>query len=174
MGILGIVVVLILPTFLSNFIFALSKMIDSDIVSERLNYVAEVLAGNQEAESFAVESRLERYVKPLTAFVKSFGFGVWSNEGSGGHSFVFDNMGCYGYIGIVVIIIFFKGMFKYFIRPFKYSCCYGYMLWGAIMALGLMVLNPKTNIFYLGCILILFGSAMDNKERKNEFIMDSK
>ena len=172
-GVFGVIGVFVMSSVLSALFFALAKSIDSGIVAERINYVAEVLAGNQGAESLAVEARLATYEKPLTAFLETFGFGKWSGAGSAGHSFVFDNLGSYGYVGFFAIICFLKGIYNISMRPYKGMDCYGYMLWSYLLAIFMMVLNPKTNIFFLGVELMLFGNVMMKREDNYEISMGS-
>lgn len=170
--IFGLLCIYFLPNLLSNLLFTVANNINSSIVSERLNYIAETLSGNH-AESIAMESRMHVYKRALLAFMKSYGVGTWSSNGSGGHSFIFDNLGVYGYVGIFMIIIFLRGVFIISLKPFKSSDCYGYMFWSFIMTIILMFLNPKSNVFFLGTILLLFGLVMAPTEEDNETALES-
>lgn len=160
---LEVLFVYFFPDLLSNLIFTAANNTDSNIVSERLNSIAETLSGNH-ADSIAMESRINVYDRALSAFIESYGLGTWSSGGAGGHSFIFDNMGVYGYFGIFMIIVFLKGVLKKCLKTFKNSDCYGYMLWSFIMAIILMFVNPKANIVLLGSILPLFGLVMRQSE----------
>ena len=162
---------LFLPDLISNLLFTVANSTGSNLVSERLTYIAEVLSGASPTESIAAESRMIVYERALAAFRNSYGFGSWSSTGSGGHSFIFDNMGVYGYIGIFMILELLKSVFKISLKPFKNSACYGYMIWSFIMSIILMFLNPKANIFFLGSILLLYGLVMSQREEENETVV---
>lgn len=170
-GVIGMLSIVVFAPILSEIISTLSRLVNSEIVSERLDYIAATLMGNTAVESIAGERRLALYAKPLQAFAESWGIGLWTGQASGGHSFILDNIGCYGYTGILVIVIFLRGVFKMFLRPYREKDYFGYMIWGGIMAIIMMLLNPKTNLFYLVVVELLFGQVMMEKEDEYEIVV---
>jgi len=143
----------------------LSDSVDSETLSERFLVVAETLKGEDKLSSATGMARIELYTKSLKGFRDTAFLGKWDIGSVGGHSFVFDTLGCYGLLGIVGMIIVFFTIYKLCLKPYQQEDFFPYMLCTCLLGVALMVLNPKIYPFIFLCVLPLFGTTLKSRER---------
>lgn len=147
--------------FLADFFDYLSVNVDSEEYSTRFSFIADLLKGDTNTDaSDSGSSRLDLYQKSWDSFWNSSMVGGWGNSPIGGHSFILDTMGEYGFIGLICVVFVYFGIYKYSLRPYKNEDFYPYLLWSYIIAIILAVLNPKPNLFVFICIIPLFAQVM--------------
>lgn len=171
-----ILFLLISASFLADVFDNLSETVESDIVSERFSYIADLLRGESASDVSDSGDRMELYAKSLSAFWNSGMLGSWNNAKVGGHSFIFDTMGFYGIIGIIALVAVYAVMYKVFIGKYKDRNYYAYLLYVYILGILMAVINPKTNLYIFICLIPLFAFVMDNKEKRgnsDEIVMGS-
>lgn len=165
MVILAIIVLITSDLFLSPFLNRLSKVVDNEVLSIRLQHLSDFSSNDDEYEMYGdIEARSDLYLKSIDAFRKS---PLWGGSRKvGGHSFVFDNMGRFGIIGILGMIIMFKSVYNCFVVPYKKRRWYGHCLFTFIIAILLSVLNPKDNLIVLTFFMPIFFFVLSNDEKR--------
>lgn len=132
--------------------------IESESVSSRLSDLMSTLQGGSSySEDNDLESRQDFYMKSVDGFLSSPLWG--SNSVGGGHSFVLDTLCRYGLIGLGLMYYMLRQIFNLFIKPYKHQPFFGFILFAYGLALIMMILNPKDNLFFLVFILPLFAQT---------------
>ena len=117
------------------------------MISSRVNDLSEFSTGKTTYEG-DLGSRYALYSISLNSFAKSPIVGS-SHALLGGHSYVFDNMGHFGLLGIIAMFIMYRQIFRVFYKPFRGAAFFGYIIFTLGLAILLAVLNPKDNLFIL-------------------------
>lgn len=104
------VAIYLLPELLVKLISFVTTWINSDAIVDRLNEVLLILNGRM-ASTVDASLRFEAYSKSFQAFLQNPILGNWNADIVGGHSSILDFIGCFGILGIVVLIL---GMSKLF------------------------------------------------------------
>lgn len=135
---------------------------DSDTFSSRLYDLGAALSGQiAGSDNSDIDSRKELYTISLDAFFASPLWGGSSRVGA--HSFFCDNLGRFGVIGLVAMVIMYKRMYKLFYLPFVRKPFFGYIFFSFLLALIMAIINPKDNIGVLSLTIPLFALAYKNK-----------
>lgn len=142
----------------------LSVNINSEIISSRFNDIAAILNGVDVSELGSGGNRLRLYQQSWETFLSTNLFGSWNKGNIGGHSFILDNMGIYGIIGAVFLLISFASSWKYSIKPFKRADIYYYYVYVYILIIVMALINPKSNLYMFICILPLLGNICVQNE----------
>ncbi len=130
----------------------------NDYSANRVRDIALTLEG-KEMES----SRSELYLRSFETFLSN-PFGIWTNDRRlGGHSFLTDNMGKYGLVGVVCLCVMFWKLFKNYIYIYKDSILYGIALVIFIMFMTTIVVNPHLCISAFLFVLPLVGCLWNRK-----------
>lgn len=61
--------------------------------------------------------------------------------GIGGHSFILDTIGLYGFLGIISLIFMYRKIYRLFFAPFRNKGGYGYVLWLFLQTILLSCVN---------------------------------
>ncbi len=141
----------ILP-YLENFI----GVFESEAIDTRLLELSKFTT-NQASYEGDIGSRWELYNMSWESFYDSPIIGS-SDAKVGGHSYVFDNLGKFGVVGLFGMIIMFRHINKSFYKPFKKSDIYGYVCFSLGLAIMLAILNPKDNIPVITFIIPILAS----------------
>lgn len=175
------VIALVLLSYFSNVFLAdvfedLSANAESETLATRFDEIAEFLREGDASEGSNALNRIALYNKSINAFFSSNMLGTWDGSLVGGHSFVFDTIGKFGILGLVMMFVMYRTIYKYYIGPYKEKTFYPYLYYIFIMAIFLACINPKTYIFMFVFVIPLFVQtiASKNKEEnlKNEVFMD--
>lgn len=139
------------------------------VVSDRLQDLSAVLSGqgNLVSETSDVAERQRVYSMSIEALI-SHPFGVWDIKQVGGHSFVLDCIGRFGILGIILIIVSYRSIFKSFIKPFSNSSKYGFALFAFLVTIITEIVNPQPNLIYITFILPVFGKYTQQILRKQK------
>ena len=70
-----------------------------------------------------------------------------------------DNLGRYGLLGLIAMIIMYRRMFKAFFKPCAQQKWYGYICLFVLGGIGFCFLNPKDNLIVLTFIVPLFMAS---------------
>lgn len=121
--------------------------VESEILAERLNSLADVFHGEKNIYG-DLENRFGTYTKSIDAFNAS---PIWGGSGKedGGHSFLLDNMGKYGILGIIAMIFMYNSIYKLFYKRFKSQDYWGYISLSFLTALAFAIINPQEMLNYL-------------------------
>lgn len=142
---------------LSQLLSYLSDVVDSALVSDRLNDMSSLLSGKQEEidNTSDMAARQNLYNKSINTFV-FHPFGAWDPKLTGGHSFVLDSLARFGFLGLFLLLLMYKKISNYYIKPFRNSADYGYIIVSFIWVLLLAIVNTGHNILFICFILPLF------------------
>ena len=157
---IGVIIVLICRHPIAERIALLSEKVESYDVSTRLYDLSQYLAGEHTSQNSDLDARKDIYVLSLNTFLDN-PFGVWSNSGNGGHSFVFDNIARFGVLGIILIIIMIYKLYNIYIYPLKDNSIYGYAFTILLIFISFATLNPHifTNVLMFVLPLYCLNSA---------------
>ena len=137
---------------------SLANVVTSETVADRFHNLAVFFSGETDNVDGDVESRMDLYNLSIKAFFKSPLWGS-SNAKVGGHSFMLDNLGRYGLLGLIAMIIMYRRMFKAFFKPCAQQKWYGYICLLFLVALAFAFLNPIDNPIVLTFIVPLFMAS---------------
>ena len=146
-----LVIVLLYRSSIADLLYYLAGNNSSTVLLSRFSVLGDKIMGLEMTQD-VYRLREFAYITSINTFLSNpiFG-GVISGSGKiGGHSFILDLLASYGVIGIIVLFVTFKQIFKYLYRPFKEQNYYGYMLWSFILSIFLSIINTSANIFAIG------------------------
>lgn len=158
-----LIVIALIRGVLPPILQLLSGFLDDPLISERLSDMASMLTGNEQNVGLDTEQRQEVYKMSVDAFLSSPLIGTGTN--GGGHSMILDAMARYGLIGVVLLFVMLKNVFGLYIKPYKETPFYGYLVFAFLIYLFLIVLNPSP--LYLGITFILPLLAQSLQNTKN-------
>lgn len=162
--VIGVVLVMILPVLLQF----LASSLSSDIMSDRFGDMGNLMAGGEVSEQSDVGARQFHYMESINAFLSSPLTGTGSR--GGGHSFVLDNMAKYGLFGLIAIIIMLRSIFKIYIKPYKSSLFYPYLLIGYLAYLFMVVFNTSPLYMSVTFLLPLISYVIINDKSYNQLL----
>jgi hypothetical protein len=153
---IGIVVLIFCSSYLSQFLTYVGTLTGSDTLSTRLT----ALAGGQTGLESSEDNRIQLYQRSLTTFLQHPLFGTFLSGGGGvgGHSYILDNLGKYGLLGVTLLYFMYRKIYYYFVAPFKDKPGYGFVLWTFLQAILLSVLNPGMWLSVLTLMVPIFVS----------------
>lgn len=160
----------ILPPILSS----ISRSVESEVLSERLDDLSIGLSGEKQMGNIGVgsdvDARFELLMKSIKVFLNTYTLGAWGSQALGGHSFVLDNMANFGIIGLIAIIIIWVKMYSLYLKHFDKKNYFGYYMFAFFEAMILSVLNPQIFYTVLGFIMPIVIVVFDNEIiRRNRF-----
>lgn len=121
--------------------------IESVNMSERLNDLSLRIIGEETDSNGDLEARNERYMKSINVFLSN-PLGFWfTPQKIGGHSYILDNLARFGIIGIFLIWIMIKSLYKNYVIIYKGNNAFNY---ATFMLFGFIVLiSVNTTAFYI-------------------------
>ena len=121
-------------------------MADFGSVSERLGDLGYMLQGSDltMAKESDVESRTELVNRSITTFVKNpFGCFFFGGKGAGGHSKIFDTLANWGLLGLMVMVVYYKRLYKVYFSDSRNKPYYLILVYIFILVILLSSLNPS-------------------------------
>lgn len=156
---------------ISQLLTGLAELLDSEIISTRL----QALAGGRTGLETAEDNRMGLYLKSLNTFLSHplFGTFLQGGTGIGGHSFILDMLAQYGMLGVAVLFCMYRKIYTLFYKQYSNRQGYGYVLWTFWQTLFLSCINTGMWLYvltlYVPIILwIIYGVG----EKSNENIVD--
>lgn len=157
----GIVLILALPIALKF----LSTFLDSDIMSQRFSDMASVLSGGSTSSGAGgvsdYDERQSAYRMSIDAFLSNPIFGTGKN--GGGHAFFLDKLAKYGLLGLVALVIMLRKIFRLYIKPYKNTTFYGYLLLAFTFYLFMIVVNSSPLYMSVSFLLPLIAFALEKQ-----------
>lgn len=158
--ILGIIILVVVfsTKYLIAFLSIISSVSGSDEVMVRMSDLADLSKGESLSSDSDVIGRSERYMMSIKLFFSS---PIWGQMFSyapgkvGGHSFILDNVAFYGLLGIYLLVLMFKTMYKLYIKDLKIFDIYPFAMIIFIEYILLTLLNPQPFIPFISFALPL-------------------
>ncbi len=129
--------------------------------------MASVLQNNEKLGNVGklsdLDLRYDSYLKSLDAFLDSPIVGIWDKEACGGHSFLFDNLGLYGLIGLVAYVILWLMYYRVFLSAFVRKPWFGFFFFSLFISISLSILNPHVFFRDLGIVIPVLLVVFNNK-----------
>lgn len=151
----------LLPLALSS----ISGKVESEILSSRLDDLVEISLGSYNFNNDGdIGARMNHYQISWDYFSRSGCMGTWDLNKIGGHSYLLDRMATFGLLGLIVFIIMWVSSWKRFLKWYKRSNWYGYVLFSFLVALALSVVNPHNNLFFVGFIIPICIVLLDRHD----------
>lgn len=162
-GVFSIKKFFVLGTFviLSFFVFkplvssslkSVSEIVRSENIANRVYDLHLKLEGKHTQDSSDFDARKDRYVKSFEQF-KNTPIGCWSFKGMGGHSFILDSLAKYGILGLILVILAYVYIYRYYLSPYKDFYIFGYGFYIFFLFIIMSVLNPH---FFTNVIMFVF------------------
>ena len=120
-----------------------------------------ILYGKDQA-SGDLEARISLYEISFKNFINNPILG--SDSYGGGHSYILDNMGKFGLLGIIAMILMYLRIFKTFINNWRYTIFFSNICLILFIAIIFAIVNPKENLFTLTFIIPLFSVSFKNNK----------
>lgn len=158
------VTLIISRTFLIDAFSWLSANINSGTLASRFNDVAGILNGVDTSQLGPGGSRLRLYQQSWETIFSTNLLGAWNSVNVGGHSFILDNMGMFGVLGLLFLIISFLSSWKYAVKQYKQMDVYYYFVYVYVLIIIMAFINPKFNIYMFICIFPLIGCTSSQTE----------
>ena len=172
---LGGTLLLILVAFkpvVADGLMKIADNIESKTVSHRLTDISLSLEGKHSQEDSNMDSRKEKYMKSINNFINN-PLGGWSLQSAGGHSYIFDTLAKYGILGLILLIISLKKIYRNYIKPLYGSFVYGYALMLFLQLIILAILNPilftDFMLFVLPIYCFIFVNDNQLIKHKNKY-----
>lgn len=161
--IFSIICMVVLEDVISNFLQWVGSLTGSETMIERLNSLAGGKTGLEKSES----NRVFLYERSIRTFLSNplLGTMLKGGGGIGGHSFILDTIGVYGFLGIVLLFFMYRKIYRLFFAPFRNKAGYGYVLWLFFQAIVLSCVNTGMwlSILTLFAPVILYKIYDDGK-----------
>jgi hypothetical protein len=132
---------LTIPLFLE----IVADYLNNDVMSIRLHDLADSIAGgknNSDTDS-DFNLRMNTYEKSWMSFLSNPIFGSWSYNASGGHSYILDNLGLMGIMGVGIIINMWKSIWNRYIGIYKAYPWFYYYCYALIAIVIFFFVNPS-------------------------------
>ena len=115
------------------------ELIGNPMMTEKMT----ALFLGQEAVDSLDDNRAELYMMSLNTFLNNPFFGTFAigSWGSGGHSFILDNLALYGIIGGTLMAFMYRGIYTVFYRPLKDKPGYCMVFWIFLQPIILSTIN---------------------------------
>lgn len=138
---------LVFKPLISNGLKSISEVVESEHISNRLYDLHLKLEGNHTQKHSDYDERKDTYVKSIEQFEKK-PLGCWNIKDIGGHSFVLDSLAKYGLLGLILVIVTYIYIYRYYISPYENDSIFGYGFYIFFLFIVASVLNPHifTNI----------------------------
>lgn len=162
--------------WIADLLQSLSERMESETVSARFEYLSQILSGNTITDTENSGDRMSLYQLSWDEFTRTLGLGNWGRAPTGGHSYLLDTIGVYGIVGVAVLIIFYRYIYRMHIKPYWKDRLFGYIYYLLIMCLLLALLNPKSFLFVLIGVLPLFAEVYQDRKTgdENEITVDGQ
>ena len=158
--ILGIIILVVVfsTKYLIAFLSIISSVSGSDEVMARMSDLTDLSKGESLSSDSDVIGRSERYMMSIKLFFSS---PLWGQMFSavpgkvGGHSFILDNVAVYGLLGIYLLVLMFKTMYKLYMKYLKRLDIYPFAMIVFVEYIMLTLLNPQPFIPFISLALPL-------------------
>lgn len=142
LGAFVILLFFVFKPFISSGLKSVSEITRSENIADRVYDLHLKLEGKHTQDDSDLDAREQTYLKSLEQFKKT-PFGSWKYSGiGGGHSFVLDTLARYGLIGLILMIITYVYVYKYYIKPYDGDEIFGYSFYIYILFIIMSVFNP--------------------------------
>ena len=176
-SIFAVLFLLLFSNVVVDFLTWLSGIVNSEVVSDKIQALAGGTTGLEQAE----DNRFALYQTSLNVFYSHpiFGTLIEQTRIDGGHSFLLDNLAQFGFLGGVLMFFMYKNIFKRFFLPFKDKPGFGYVIWVFVQTLILSLVNTGMWLDVL-CLFApimfywIYGTESKTEDEKNENTVDSK
>lgn len=140
----------------------IANNLNSELFSERLHELSYSILYGKDQASGDLEARISLYESSFNNFINN---PIWgSNSYGGGHSYILDNMGKFGLLGIIAMIFMYLRIYKIFLNNWRYTNYYGNICLILFIAIIFAIVNPKENLFTLTFIIPLFTVSFKNNK----------
>lgn len=152
--------------FLADLFDSLGKQVDNRSFASRFEYIAVVLRGEQIPKALESDAgaRFDLYMLSFREFL-SDPLGHWGKGVTGGHSYILDRAAKYGLAGLMAIAAMYVAMYSIFLKPYRESSCYPYLLLGFLASIVMATINTKTFMFIFVCVYPLFAQVYTESEK---------
>lgn len=151
-----VISLLILPTVAQS---VTNMLGDDSIIGSRVAELGNIYSESGVDEASDAGERQSLYLQSFNAFLESPLTGT--GKGGGGHSFILDTMAKYGLLGILMLWIMLRSIYRIYIRPFRNSAFYGYLLLSYLMYLLLIFVNPAPLFMSISFLMPLISCVLD-------------
>ena len=151
--------------FLAMLFDKIADILPQKTVSSRFEYIAAFLRGEDVEDHAGDSNRKDLYTKAMREIRESKLLGTWGRTNGSGHSMILNTVVKYGLIGIFILIVMYKAIYKYAIYPHKKKDYGPYLIWIYLIAIFFALLNPKANLFIFIFVIPLFSYAIDNDKK---------
>ena len=154
-AIIGLIVSYPMLDWLGSVMMDISDNVERDNISQRLYDIGATMRGETTSQNSDFDHRVELWALDFKLFMQN---PLLGSSDSGGHSFILDEMSKHGLFGIIFIIIEYVSIFKMFIKPYKNTLAFGYIVFTFVLQIGLSILNPVIShvVFVLVVPLTVF------------------
>ena len=170
--VIAVVALTVISTIVPTVLSSLSRNVDSEILSNRLEDLANMTNGGQTEyvdDEGDLSARMYHYTKSWDYFTGSAGLGTWQLDKIGGHSYLLDYMAIFGVLGLLIFIIMWMTAWKRYLKGLQNSSWYGYVLFSFMAAVLLSVLNPHIDLYFVGFVTPVFIVLFDHRERLKHY-----
>lgn len=162
----GLVTAFFINSMVPLILHTVADSIESPIMADRLDGIALTFEGDEDTGSEGTERRKEVYMKSLSTILDTFFMGTWNENGIGGHSYILDHIARYGLVGVLLLIIFYKGIINQFYQPFREELWSFYYLYGLLGVSIFLLFNPSPLYDQLTFCYPLSAFLIHNKLQK--------
>jgi len=156
----GIILFAIVPVILPW----LGSNVGDEIMSQRFEEMSNVVSGVGATEDSDVDQRQSLYMRSINTFLAN---PLTGGKGGGGHSFILDIMAKYGIMGILMLWIMLRSMYNIYVRPYRHTFFYSYLLFSYIIYLMLIILNPGPLYMSVTFLVPLIAFVLGNEYEKS-------
>lgn len=167
-----ILIVILFRTAIAALLTRLGGVLGNEGMMEKINVL---FLGKESVENFD-DSRDELYLLSLKTFLSNpvFGTGFIGGRGSGGHSFILDNLALHGLLGGGLMVWMYQKIFKVFYLPLSKKPGYAIVVWAFMQAVLLSVVNTGMWLTNLCLYVPVILAALYGGEQNNESALDSQ
>lgn len=147
--------------YVANTLIEVSMQVESEDVSARLSDIAYTIKGEQTSDESDFDLRKNAWQKPLQYFAQN-PLGSWDNKNIssfGGHSFILDSIGIYGFFSFIFLFLMIRNVYLIFIVKADKDRKGYYWLFFLIFILTAIInphLNTKDILFFAPIFFYMF------------------
>jgi hypothetical protein len=137
-------------------LYFMANNVNSYMLQVKISSAADLIAA-KDNNTASLMARQMAYEESINLFLDNPITGTFfDSEKIGGHSFVFDTLARFGVFGLLLLILIYGNIYRYFFLPFRDTPYFGYMIMTFALNLFLSFLNPIENIFIIGLFAPFF------------------
>ena len=140
-GVFLVISFFLFKPIISNGLKYASEIVKSENIANRVYDIHLTLEGKHTQEGSDYDERKDNYIKSFEQFKKA-PLGCWNFNGMGGHSFIIDSLAKYGLLGLILVVLTYVYIYRYYLKQYEDDYIFGYVFYIFFLFIVESMVNP--------------------------------